>query len=139
MSRSKASRAGRKSRRKGKKGELELAHWLEARGVQARRGAQHRGGQDSPDVVAALDGVHLECKRAEELSVYASLEQAQEESGGRTPIVFHRRNKKPWVALLSAEDLLELLRAAGRVLGEIPSSRAPLAEGARDLFPNGVA
>jgi Holliday junction resolvase len=44
---------GRKSREKGKRGELELAAELRRLfGIEARRGVQYCGGGDSPDVVA---------------------------------------------------------------------------------------
>lgn len=104
---------GARPRRKGIRGELELAGWLRARGIEARRGAQRRGGPDSPDVVAALP-FHVECKRMERLALWRALAQAQSDAGSRPAVVFHRTNRQPWIAILAAEDLLELLRLARR-------------------------
>lgn len=39
------------SRRKGALGELEFSAFLRGRGIEARRGQQFAGGQDSHDVV----------------------------------------------------------------------------------------
>lgn len=99
---------GARPRRKGIRGELELAAWLRERGIFARRGAQRRGGPDSPDVVTSLP-FHVECKRMERLALWRALAQAQADSGERPAVVFHRTNRHPWVAILAAEDLLALL------------------------------
>ncbi len=98
---------GKLSRNKGKSGELELSHFLTERGFPARRGQQFSGGSDSPDVVCELLP-HLECKRCERLSLYPALEQAQED-GGADAIVFHRRNRKPWIVVMDAKQFLALL------------------------------
>ena len=106
---------GRKSRRKGKRGELEVAKILRELGVEARRGVQFQGGPDSPDVVAALEGVHLEVKRVEALRLYAALDQAEAEAPeGADAVVVHRKNGRPWVAIVRFGVLVELLKAAGR-------------------------
>lgn len=105
--------SGKRSRDKGKRGELELAHWLEERGVDAFRGQQHRGGPDSPDVRCSLPGIHLEVKRTEALRLYLALEQATAEAPeGCVPVVLHRTNHRRWVAILSAEDWLALVKGA---------------------------
>ena len=102
---------------KGKVGERELAGFLRERGVAgARRYAQQGSGgsADAPDV-AGLPGFHVECKRVERGSLYEWLAQAKRDAGenGPTPIVFHRRNHKRWVAILDAEDFLKLLGPEG--------------------------
>ncbi len=90
------------SRNKGKRGERELSHELSrVLGVSARRGLQFQGSPDSPDVVTDIPGVHFECKRTETLSLYSALEQAQNDAGtSKIPVVCHRKNKKPWVAIV---------------------------------------
>ena len=103
------------SRRKGAAGERELAKTLRELGVEARRGQQFSGGAESPDVVAALRGIHIECKRVEALQLYPSLEQAKGDAGeGAIPVVAHRKNKREWVAILRLVDLVALLKEAGR-------------------------
>lgn len=100
---------GAKSRRKGAQGERELAEFLRDRGIEARRGQQYAGGPGSPDVVADLPDFYVESKRCEALSLYPALEKATAEAGDKIPLVCHRRNRKPWLAILHLEDLLELL------------------------------
>ena len=101
---------GKMSKNKGKRGELELSHWLSERGHPARRGQQYSGSPDSPDVECPSLPFHIECKRTETLSVYKALEQAQADSDA-PGVVFHRRNNRDWVVILDANDFLELLNA----------------------------
>ena len=100
---------GRFSLNKGKTGERELAHEL-ARvfGVTARRGVQFQGSPDSPDVVTEIPDLHIECKRVERFRLYESLEQAVQDAGPKLPVVLHRQNKKPWVAVVRLDDLPRL-------------------------------
>jgi len=111
---------GRASRDKGKRGEREAAAELgELLGVDSRRGAQHKGGPDSPDV--QLDGVaiHTEAKRTERLSLYAAMTQAQEDApADSVPIVWHRANNCDSVVILWTSDLVRLAREVVRVVDE---------------------
>lgn len=99
------------SRTKGKQGELELAKYLREHGYgEAKRGQQFKGGSDSPDVTG-VPGVHLECKRTEALRLYDALAQAQRDAApGAIPVVAHRPNKRAWVAILSLDDYLLMVR-----------------------------
>jgi Holliday junction resolvase len=99
------------SRAKGVRGELELAHWLEARGIAATRGQQRKGGDDSPDVLHALPGIHIEVKRAETLRIWEALGQAASDCGARVPTLWFRRNRWQWYVCLPAEDFVRLLPA----------------------------
>lgn len=101
------------SRSKGKRGELELAHALEAKGYDCRRGQQFKGGGDSPDVVG-LPGIHIECKRVERLNVQDALDQAEKDCDREhaIPAVFHRRNREPWKVTMSFDDWCFLYRLA---------------------------
>ena len=101
---------GRQSRDKGARGEREFALFLTERGFEAYRGRQFQGGEDSPDVICKpLKNIHFEVKRTEKLSVYPALDQAIADGGeSNTPIVDHRSNEREWLAILRAEDLLEM-------------------------------
>lgn len=104
---------GKASRDKGKRGELEVAKLLRDKGFNAKRGVQHKGGPDSPDVLCAeLDeDFHIEVKRVESFSLYKALDQARCDCGiTQEPIVFHRRNGQPWVVVLEADTFLDILR-----------------------------
>jgi len=94
------------SKRKGAKGELEWAHWLQDHGHEARRGQQYTGSTDSPDVVTDMVGFHCEVKRTERLQLYKALEQAKNDAGDKIPYVAHRVSRKPWIVIMYAEDWL---------------------------------
>ena len=99
------------SRNKGKVGERELAHELtRVLGVAARRGVQFQGGPGSPDVIADIPGIHIECKRTERFRLYEALEQAVEDAGANVPVVLHRQNRQPWVAIIRLDDLPTLIQ-----------------------------
>lgn len=98
------------SRAKGAVGEREFAALLNERGLCARRGQQFSGGSESPDVIChGLTDVHFEVKRVQAGNVYKWLEQACRDGGKKLPVVAHRKNNKPWVAIVPMELLLDLL------------------------------
>lgn len=102
------------SKRKGARGERELAAELTAAGFPARRGQQFKGTEESPDVECEpLSDFHFECKYTERLQLYPALRQAMEDAPNKKPIVAHRKKREDWVAILPLKDLLELLKQAG--------------------------
>jgi hypothetical protein len=100
---------GAKSRRKGCRGELEAAAELRRLfRVEAYRGRQFSGSAESPDVRAAIPGVHFEVKRNEALRLYPSLDQAIADAGENIPVVLHRASQQPWVVIVRLDDLPKL-------------------------------
>lgn len=100
---------GAKPNRKGKRGELEAA--AEIRRLfrtEARRGRQFQGSDDSPDVVSDIPDVHVEVKRTEVLRLHEALAQAIEDAGTKVPLVLHRANRRPWIAIVRLDDLPRL-------------------------------
>lgn len=98
------------SKRKGCQGERELAAVLREYGYDCRRGQQFSGGADSPDVTG-LPGIHIECKRVENLNIHKAYEQAVRDSEGRAvPAVFHRRNREPWMVTIGLDDFMEMYK-----------------------------
>jgi hypothetical protein len=93
------------SRTKGAVGERELAgEFNRLFGTTARRGQQYSGieGED----VVGLEGIHVESKRVENLNVNKAMEQAiRDANGQKVPVVFHRRNRKPWLVTLRLDDV----------------------------------
>ena len=84
------------SRAKGKRGELELARILRGYGYEARRGQQYSGLMGDADVVG-VDGLHIECKRAEQVRDEVFLQQAERDARkGELPVVMYRRNGEKW-------------------------------------------
>jgi Holliday junction resolvase len=105
------------SRAKGCRGEREWRDQLREAGfLKARRGQQFSGGTDSPDVVCPeLPDVHFEVKRVESGNPYNWHDQAKCDAGNKIPVVAHKRNGRKWLAILSAEDLLDIIRRSDLV------------------------
>lgn len=97
------------SRQKGKRGELEVVHLLREQGFEARRGQQFKGTEDSPDVIHNMEGFFIEVKLRQAFNLHDTIDKAQEEAAGETPIVFHRKNGKPWLVTMTAEDFFETI------------------------------
>lgn len=99
------------SRAKGARGERQWRDELRANGYDARRGQQFCGSPDSPDVVCAdLPWVHFEVKAVERLNIEEAMEQARRDGAGKTPIVAHKRNHRPWLVTMGAETFFKFLR-----------------------------
>lgn len=103
------------SRNKGCVGEREFVHFLRERGFKARRGQQYSGTETTADIISELP-FHFEVKRRETFSLYPSIEQAKSDCGNGTPVVVHRKSRKPWVVVMYADDFLELVNARARYL-----------------------
>lgn len=96
------------SKSKGKRGELELAELLRHAGhADARRSAQYCGNTgDAPDITG-VDGLHIECKRAEQVRDEVFLQQAERDARkGEIPVVMYRRNHEEWKANLRLEQFM---------------------------------
>ena len=100
--------AGRSSQRKGADGERELAALLREYGYPVERGGSLSFGE-VPDLTG-LPGVHIECKRAEQLRPYDWLEQAERDAArfGGMPAVFFRRSRSPWLVVMKLEDWIQV-------------------------------
>jgi Holliday junction resolvase len=98
------------SRRKGVKGEREVARIWQAAGLEVR-GLEGLGDH----VVTCGNGVtiHSEVKRAERLKLPEWLRQAAAEAPqGTVPVVSFRQNRGEWYAALPLAELAALVRAA---------------------------
>lgn len=96
------------SKVKGSAGERELANILKDHGYESRRGHQMNGQTDEADVIG-LPGIHIECKRVENLNIYKALEQSiRDARPGETPVVMHRRNRDQWKVTMLLEDWLKM-------------------------------
>lgn len=106
---------GKRSQRKGRAGELELARVLKASGYQQAEPGKAASYGETPDVVG-LPGIHIEVKRVERLNVPEAMGQAVRDASAfhdGTPALFHRRNREPWLVTMRLEDWLRLYAAAG--------------------------
>ena len=108
---------GLRSRNKGKAGEREAAAEIRRLfGVEAHRGRQYSGSDESPDIVTAIPDLHFEVKRAEAFRLYPALEQATTDAAEKVPVVLHRANGQPWVAIVRLDDLPRLAAQLCRVM-----------------------
>ncbi len=92
---------GKSQQRKGRNGERELAGILRDGGCSVRPGAALNYGKE-PDLVG-LAGIHVECKRCEQLRLSEWMKQAAEDAerfGDGLPALFHRRNRSPWLVTM---------------------------------------
>lgn len=104
--------SGRSSQAKGRRGEIELANYLQEHGEpQARPGEALNYGKQ-PDIVGVKD-LHIECKRHEKLEINKWYEQAASDAermqDGR-PVVIFRQNRRQWMIVLSLDDFMEIRR-----------------------------
>lgn len=103
---------GKRSKSKGKRRELEWAHFLQDSGLtSAKRTSQFCGRMGDSDVVAEeLSIFHQEVKGAEQLNLWEALTQAKEDATktGNIPIVAHRKNRTGWMVTMTAEEWLKL-------------------------------
>ena len=100
-------------KRKGKTGELELSRKLKEHGYDTRRSVQYNGKEEDGQAdLLGLPGIHIECKRTERLNLYDAVNQAKRDSNGKNqiPVVFHRRNKSEWLAIMTLDDFMKLYR-----------------------------
>ena len=94
------------SRAKGKRGELEYAHWLQDNfGLDARRGQQYCGLAGNADVVGGFPNTHAECKWSQSLNLTRAMEQAVADCGSAIPYVVHKKNRQPIMITVRASDL----------------------------------
>lgn len=103
---------GRKSQAKGRRGEAELSHVLQGYGYDVRPGEPLNYGKE-PDIVG-LPGVHIECKRCQQLRIGEWMQQAAEDAkkfDDGFPVVFFRRNHEPWRVVMALPDWLQLYRS----------------------------
>ena len=99
------------SRAKGARYEREVAGKLRDSGYEAKRGCQHAGGVDSPDVVSDFP-MHIEAKFVERLNILDAYKQSQRDSaGGKPPCVIHRRKNQTFhLITMDLDDFIKLTK-----------------------------
>ena len=106
---------GKTSQRKGRTGELELARFLQGYGSDVQPGRAVSYGA-TPDI-SGLPGIHIECKRAEQLRPYDWMAQAERDAvrfGDGLPAVFFRRSRSPWLVTMRLQDWMSLYQKTKR-------------------------
>lgn len=103
---------GRKSQRKGRAGELELTAILRGYGYNVEPGQAVSYGS-TPDLTG-LPGIHIECKRAEQLRLPEWMQQAVRDSEkfhDGMPVIFHRRSREGWQVTMTLDSFMTLYGA----------------------------
>lgn len=102
---------GRASRDKGARGELEVIDLLRTSGWPHAHRNFDSGSAGGGDIARGPAGVALEVKRTERFALREAWKQATEDAQNRgdIPVVMHRWNQGPWLAVLPADELLALL------------------------------
>lgn len=98
---------GKSSQRKGREAERELAGILRGYGFDAMPGTALNYGTE-PDITG-LPGIHMEVKRCERIELPKWFEQAERDAAAMldgAPVVFFRRNRKPWMVCLRLDDFM---------------------------------
>lgn len=96
------------SRAKGAVGEREFIgkHLIEFWPTARRNLEQHT--EDKRDSLDTGD-LHWQIKRTEALRIWEALKQAEDEAGGRMPLLAFRRNRSPWYVAGRASLLVPIL------------------------------
>ena len=97
--------------RKGRNGELEIVKIFQAHGIDTQPGQAVSFGS-TPDI-PGVPGIHPEIKRVERLNVPEAMAQAVRDSEkfhDGVPVLFHRRNRSPWLVTMRLEDWLGIYR-----------------------------
>lgn len=88
---------------------MELSRLLQGYGYDVQPGRAQSYGE-VPDLTG-LPGIHVECKRAEQLRLYDWMAQAErdaEKFQDGAPAVFHRRSREGWLVTMQLVDWMEL-------------------------------
>lgn len=100
------------SRRKGKEGELALVKKLKEYGYDVRRSQQYAGINGDADVVG-IEGLHIECKRCQQVRDEEFLKQAERDAReNEVPVVMYRRNNEQWKVCMRLEDFMKIWKKA---------------------------
>lgn len=105
-------RAGKRARRRGANGELEVRDLLRAHGWTDSHRQFQSGGQGGGDLADAIPDVHVEVKFTEKLRLREAFRQAKASARPTdTVVVAHRASNQPWLASLRLTDWMPLAPA----------------------------
>ena len=101
---------GKRSQRKGRDAEKELASIFKQHGFPVKVGSALNFGNE-PDI-HGLPFIHCEVKRCEHLNISKAMQQAiaDAEKFGGAQTVFHRRSREQWYATMLLTDWIALYR-----------------------------
>jgi len=95
------------SRAKGARGERSFSKLCRDHGWENARRGQQFSGLEGEDVVG-LPKIHVECKWVQALQLDKAMEQSIRDAQDKIPIVAHKKNYKPVMITMLAEDWFKL-------------------------------
>lgn len=101
------------SKQKGARFERQLAGMFKDYGYSgARRTAQYCGNTGDASDVVGLDGIHIEAKHQERMSLYDWMDQAKRDSKntGNIPVVFHKKNRAEILVTMQFDSFMKLYK-----------------------------
>lgn len=106
---------GKMSREKGKRFERQTAALFQEAGYpEAHRTAQFRGNTGQAGDVEGVPLLHIECKHAEQMHLYAWMAQAvhdaEAENKDNLPVVIHKQNNKKVLVTMEWEHWIRMFR-----------------------------
>jgi hypothetical protein len=109
---------GRPSRDKGAAGELEVLELVHAHGWPRATRNFASGARGNSDIAHGPAHTVIEVKRVERFALRAAWAQVQADATnagpGWLPVLAHRWNRGPWLAVLELDELLALLQLRER-------------------------
>lgn len=105
--------SGKSSQSKGRRAERELANTLQGYGYPVEVGRAQSYGE-VPDL-SGLPGVHIECKRCEQLRLSEWMAQAEQDAQrfqDGAPAVFFRRSREGWRVVMNLPDWMAIYAKA---------------------------
>lgn len=104
---------GKSSQKKGRNGEIELAHILQQYGFDVQPAEAQNYGT-LPDLIG-LPMIHIEAKRCETLRLSEWMRQAShdaEKFHDGMPAIFHRKNRQDWLCTMRLSDWVQIYKRA---------------------------
>lgn len=104
------------SKKKGNKGEHELAHWLEENGIKAFRNSMSGGSIWKGDIANNLD-LTIEVKTVKRINLLEAWKQVNKDASiaRNSPLLalhFDHMPTKEWLMVVHSEDWLDLVKRA---------------------------
>src|SRR3990167_3415941 len=102
------------AKKKGNKGEHELAHWLVENGIKAFRNSMSGGSVWKGDIANNID-LTIECKTVKKINLMEAWRQVSRDASiaHNSPVLaihFDGMGNKQWLCVIHSEDFLEYLK-----------------------------
>jgi hypothetical protein len=106
------AKIGRRSRQKGAQGERDVANMLKPVYPDAARGGllQSQYGKDSNACDVEHTPWFIEVKRGARPNIQGAMDQANDATDGRPPLVITRKDRGQWLATLELDRFIHIIK-----------------------------